>query len=203
MTAAGAVSAGLEARRWPFCSVSPPSISGLESGRLQPPPPLARRTVFHRPTTYGCSPQCLLPASSLEAKGPGRVGRSMEAGGSREICGFPLSSRHPSLPEAEGGGCPQPRLDQVSGDVRRCGSPQPEGPSQLVVQPWARVQKLSHPGSPCTPRLCKCSGLSPVLSDLRGVPTLWSALPAAPPSQGPPVEGVKADEPLFFNDCAR
>lgn len=87
--------------------------------------------------------------------------------------------------------CPPPR------------SPQPEGPSQLVVQPWARVQKLSHPGSPCTPRLCKCSGLSPVLSDLRGVPTLWSALPAAPPSQGPPVEGVKADEPLFFNDCAR
>ena len=47
------------------------------------------------------------------------------------------------------------------------------------------------------------SGLSPVLSDLRGIPTLWSALPAPPPSQGPPVEGVKADEPLFFNDCAR
>ncbi|XP_027390381.1 uncharacterized protein LOC113887442 isoform X5 [Bos indicus x Bos taurus] len=59
--------------------------SGLESGRLQPLPPIARPTVFHSPcgplggnlaqallfsrTAYGCSPQCLLPASSLEVQG--------------------------------------------------------------------------------------------------------------------------------------
>ncbi|XP_024844503.1 uncharacterized protein [Bos taurus] len=58
---------------------------GLESGRLQPLPPIARPTVFHSPcgplggnlaqallfsrTAYGCSPQCLLPASSLEVQG--------------------------------------------------------------------------------------------------------------------------------------
>ncbi|XP_010819892.1 uncharacterized protein [Bos taurus] len=62
----------------------PTSISGLESGRLQPLPPIARPTVFHSPcgplggnlaqallfsrTAYGCSPQCLLPASSLEVQ---------------------------------------------------------------------------------------------------------------------------------------
>ncbi|XP_070319029.1 uncharacterized protein [Odocoileus virginianus] len=71
------------------------------------------------PMVAALSAYCLpLP---WEVKGPHGAGKSQEAGGSGEIWGFPLSSRHPSLPEAEGGDCPQTRQDQVSGDVRRCG----------------------------------------------------------------------------------
>lgn len=100
----------------------------------------------------------------------------------------------PSMAHRARGVCPLPL---------RPGVCSPKGhPSQWCSPEHRRRSFLTLAACACHGCASAHSGLGPVLSDLRGVPTLWSALPAPPPSQGAPVEGVKADEPLFFNGCA-
>lgn len=87
----------------------------------------------------------------------------------------------PSMAHRARGVCPLPL---------RPGACSPKGhPSQWCSPEHRRRSFLTLAACACHGCASAHSGLGPVLSDLRGVPTLWSALPAPLLPRGPPLRG--------------
>ncbi|XP_061265004.1 uncharacterized protein LOC133242815 isoform X2 [Bos javanicus] len=120
---------------------------------------------------HSCSPGppmvAALSACCLPLPWRSRAGKSHEAGGSREIWGFPLSSRHPSLPEAEGGAIHSPgrircqvwsafsRWWEATAFPATRSSPR-GSPSSWVMLP----RPPQHPAPSPTSLASRCRGLS-------------------------------------------
>ncbi|XP_044792538.1 uncharacterized protein LOC123331726 isoform X3 [Bubalus bubalis] len=155
----------------------PPRVSNLAASSRPHPlpgPPCSTARVARWEgilPKHSCSPGppmvAALSACCLPLPWRSRAGKSHEVGGSREIWGFPLSSRHPSLPEAEGGAIHSPgrircqvwsafsRWWEATAFPATRSSPR-GSPSSWVMLP----RPPQHPAPPPTSLASLCRGLS-------------------------------------------
>ncbi|XP_010819896.2 uncharacterized protein [Bos taurus] len=160
-----------------FASPPPSRVSNLAASSRSHPlpgPPCSTARVARWEgilPRHSCSPGppmvAALSACCLPLPWRSRAGKSHEAGGSREIWGFPLSSRHPSLPEAEGGAIHSPgrircqvwsafsRWWEATAFPATRSSPR-GSPSSWVMLP----RPPQHPAPSPTSLASRCRGLS-------------------------------------------